>query len=175
MSYINTGIVQPGIVELLAYKSTTGMALSNLAESILLGPSPLSSGDRELIASYVSKLNDCEFCCKSHGAAANEHIQDGGKSISCALNDPSHAALSPKMKALLGIAAKIQQSGKLVTQQDIDQAKLEGANDEEIHDSVLIAAAFCMFNRYVDGLGTSLPISDDEYSFMGRRMKNGYL
>lgn len=151
------------------------MALANLADVLLLGPSPLSSGDRELIAAYVSHLNKCEFCCKSHSAAASEHFQDGGISISCALHDPNLTAISPKMKSLLSLAAKVQKSGKQVTQQDVDQAKIEGANDEEIHDSILIAAAFCMFNRYVDGLGTSLPLSEEEYTSMGKRMKNGYL
>jgi len=68
---------------------------------------------------------------------------------------------------------KVQKSGKLVTKEDIDLAKFNGASDEEIHDAVLIAAAFCMFNRYVDGLGTT-PARKDEYADMGRRMSKGY-
>lgn len=173
MAYIHTGITQPGIVELLFYKNSTGNALSNLANALLVEKSPLSSGDRELIASYVSYLNECEFCHLSHAAAANAHLNDGGNTISCIIKNVDTANVSEKMKALLKIAAKVQRSGKQVTVDDVAHAKKLGATDEEVHDTVLIAAAFCMFNRYVDGLGTT-PARKDEYAEMGKRMAKGY-
>jgi uncharacterized peroxidase-related enzyme len=175
MTYIKTGINQPGIVELLFYKGSTGKALSNLAETILRGPSEMSVGERELIASYVSKLNDCEFCHESHSAAANVHLGDHGKTVGCVVTDLDGAPISEKMKYLLKIAGKVQRSGKDVTQGDIDLAKKHGASDQDVHDTVLVAAAFCMFNRYVDGLGTNLPKSKAEYPEMGERLaKKGY-
>jgi alkylhydroperoxidase family enzyme len=61
------------------------------------------------------------------------------------------------VKALLAIAARVQQNGREVRESDIARARAEGASDVEIHDAVLIAAAFCMFNRYVDGLGALTP------------------
>ena len=173
MTHIKTGINQPGIVELLFYKSNTGNALSNLAHTLLIDKSPLSSGERELIASYVSHLNDCEFCHLSHTAAANVHFGDNRETVSCVIENLETANVSAKMKSLLKIAGKVQKSGKLVTSQDIDEAKSHGATDEEIHDAVLVAAAFCMFNRYVDGLGT-IPAQKDEYPEMGQRMAKGY-
>jgi uncharacterized peroxidase-related enzyme len=173
MSYINTGIKQPGIVELLFYKNNTGNALSNLANALLIENSPLSSGERELIASYVSYLNECEFCHLSHSAAANAHLGDNGKTVNCVIENIETANISEKLKQLLKIAGKVQKSGKLVTKEDIEAAKFNGAIDEEIHDTVLIAAAFCMFNRYVDGLGTT-PARKEEYIEMGRRMAKGY-
>jgi uncharacterized peroxidase-related enzyme len=173
MAYINTGINQPGIVELLFYKNSTGNALSNLANALLLETSPLSSGERELIASYVSYLNECEFCHLSHAAAANAHLKDEGKTINCVIQNIEEAPISAKMKALLHIAGKVQQSGKAVTPEAVQSAKSSGANDEEIHDTVLIAAAFCMFNRYVDGLGTT-PARKEDYAEMGKRMAKGY-
>jgi uncharacterized peroxidase-related enzyme len=173
MAHINTGIKQPGIVELLFYKNSTGNALSNLANTLLIETSPLSSGERELIASYVSYLNECEFCHLSHSAAANAHLGDNGKTISCIIENIDTTNISEKLKQLLKIAGKVQKSGKLVTKEDIEVAKLSGATDEEIHDAVLIAAAFCMFNRYVDGLGTT-PSRKEEYAEMGRRMAKGY-
>lgn len=174
MTYIKTNIPQPGIVELLLYKSATGNALSNLAHTLLHGPSLLSRGERELIAAYVSHLNECSFCHHSHAAAANAHLNDAGKSIQAIIHDPQQADISAKMKALLAIAAKVQQSGKQVTQADVDAARAAGAVDEEVHDTVLIAAAFCMFNRYVDGLGTQ-PAAPHEYAAMGQRMASqGY-
>jgi uncharacterized peroxidase-related enzyme len=174
MTYIKTGVNQPGIVELLFYKGSTGKALSNLAHTLLHGPSGLKSGERELIASYVSNLNNCEFCYRSHSAAANVHLGDNGKTVSCVVTDLMSAPISDKLKALLKIAEKVQQSGREVTEQDINQAKEFGASDEDIHDTVLIAAAFCMYNRYVDGLGTRAA-DTDEYPDMGKRLaKIGY-
>ncbi len=173
MAHINTGIKQPGIVELLFYKNSTGNALSNLANALLVEKSPLSSGERELIASYVSYLNECEFCHLSHSATASVHLGDNGETVSCIIENIDTSNVSEKMKQLLKIAAKVQKSGKLVTKEDIEAAKLSGATDEAIHDAVLIAAAFCMFNRYVDGLGTT-PARKEEYAEMGRRMAKGY-
>ena len=175
MAYIETGINQPGIVELLFYKGPTGKALSQLAHTLLHGPSGLTLGERELIASYVSDLNDCEFCHESHGAAASAHLNDNGNTVSCVIQDPDQAPISDKMKSLLKIAAKIQRSGREVSIEDIEFAKQNGASDEDIHDTVLIAAAFCMYNRYVDGLGTSPPDDKSAYSEMAERMsKKGY-
>jgi uncharacterized peroxidase-related enzyme len=175
MTYISTNIPQAGIVELLFYKGSSGNALSHLAHTILKGPSPLTSGERELIASYVSWLNNCEFCHKSHSASANEHLGDNGKAVACIVTDPSTAPVSEKMKWLLKIAGKVQVSGREVTKDLIDGAKKAGATDEEIHDAVLVAAAFCMYNRYVDGMHTTLPETDEDYVDMGKRLANkGY-
>ena len=175
MSYITTGIEQPGIVELLFYKGPTGKALSNLAQTLLHGPSQLSKGDRELIASYVSNLNKCEFCHESHNASANVHFNDNGNITNAVKTDFDKAPVSDKMKSLLKIAGLVQKSGREVTASHIEDAKREGASDEEIHDTILIAAAFCMYNRYVDGLGTNLPANKSDYIIMGKRMaKTGY-
>jgi uncharacterized peroxidase-related enzyme len=174
MTYIKTDIPAPGIVELLFYKGPTGKALANLADTILLGPSPLTSGERETIAAYVSMLNNCEFCHESHSASVNAHLQDNGKTIACLRKDVSTVPTTEKMKKLLAIAGLVQKGGKSVTPSAIEEAKNTGATDEEIHDTVLVAAAFCMYNRYVDGLGTNLPASKDEYGDMGVRMSKGY-
>jgi len=175
MTYIKTGIQQPGIVELLFYKGSTGKALSNLAHTLLHGPSTLTPGERELIASHVSDLNQCEFCYESHNASANAHFGDGGFISALVKTDPQNAPVTGKLKALLNIAGKVQKGGKQVTPELIEAARGEGATDEEIHDTVLIAAAFCMYNRYVDGLGTNLPANKSEYLAMGKRMaNNGY-
>ena len=129
---------------------------------------------RELIATYVSSRNDCFFCQTSHGAAAACHL--GGQEIVASVKaNPESAPVSPKLKALLAIAGKVQQDGKRVTTEDVDRARAEGATDLEIHDTVLIAAAFCMFNRYVDGLGTWQPRDPEMYIQMGQHLaQNGY-
>ena len=175
MAYIKTDIPQPGIVELLFYKGSTGKVLSDLAHTLLRGPSPLAIAERELIASYVSHLNACEFCHKSHSAAANMYLDDGGKTIRCLISDPDKTPVSKKMRALLKIAERVQKNGRKVTADHVEAARKEGATDEEIHDTVLIAAAFCMYNRYVDGLGTALPEKEADYLEMGKRLaRRGY-
>jgi hypothetical protein len=80
------------------------------------------------------------------------------------------------MKALLAVAGKEQKSGKQVTTEDIARAREQGASDKEIHDTVLIAAAFCMFNRYVDGLATWQPRDPEIYREIGKvTSKLGYV
>jgi len=175
MAHIQTGNNLPGIMELLFYKGPTGEALSKLAHTLLHGPSGLTPGERELIAAYVSKLNDCEFCYESHSASANVHLNDEGRTTNCVLKDPAEALISDKLKALLRIASRVQKSGREVHPEVIELARQQGASDEDIHDTVLIAAAFCMYNRYVDGLGARVPAEKADYLPMGERMaKTGY-
>lgn len=172
MSYIQTGNSLPGILELLYYKSSTGKALSNLAHTLLHGPSSLTRAERELIAAHVSELNRCSFCADSHGASATAHLNDGGAAVAGLKNGA--VVQTPKLKALLAVAAKVQKGGREVKPGDIESARAAGATDEEIHDAVLIAAAFCMYNRYVDGLGTAAAKPED-YSVMGARLsRHGY-
>ncbi|MFD2522335.1 carboxymuconolactone decarboxylase family protein [Emticicia soli] len=160
----------PGISGLLANNPRTAAPLLNLAEVLLRGESTLTSGERELIASYVSHLNDCHFCHTSHGAAAAAHLACDLSIIDDIKQNFVETSISPKLRALLNIAAKVQKGGKNVLDADVQAARNEGATDEEIHDSVLIAAAFCMFNRYVDGLGTWAPKENEAYREMGEKM-----
>ena len=147
-----------------------------LAEVLLRGPNTLTSGERELIATFVSARNDCRFCQASHRAAAAHHVDGDYAVVDEVTRDFERARISSKLKALLNIAGKVQQDGKLVTSADVARARGEGATDTEIHDAVLIAAAFSMFNRYVDGLATLAPADPDAYDEMGRRMaKEGYV
>ncbi len=129
------------------------------------GPSTLTLADRELIGARVSYLNDCHYCRDSHAAIAACHLGDDAV-VASVVADPETADISSKMKALLAVAAKVQRGGGHVSASDIARARAEGATDLEIHDTVLIAAAFCMFNRYVDGLGTWTP--DDPASYRER-------
>ena len=172
----------PGITGPFAFRPETAKPMRALAEFLLRGPNTLSSADREIIATYTSSQNDCHFCQTSHGAAAAHHL--GGTSelsdnlalISEIKRDFESAPVSSKLKALLNIAGHVQQGGKRVTNEDIVRARKEGATDIEIHDTVLIAAAFCMYNRYVDGLATWAPAEQEAYLPMGERMAHeGYV
>lgn len=166
----------PGIVGLLDYRPETAKPLRELAEVLLRGASTLSRGDRELIAAVVSNWNDCHFCRSSHGAAAATYLNTGIGLLDDIKTGLEHTPISPKLRALLNVARKVQEGGKRVTTAEIKAAKSEGATDLEIHDTVLIAAAFCMYNRYVDGLGTWAPEPKEAYVESGRRLaESGYL
>lgn len=175
MAHIKLNNKMPGIVGLMQYRPETAKPLNELAEILLRGPSSLSSGEREMIASYVSYRNNCHFCHTSHGAAAAHHFDGDLSLIDDIKQDFKNTDISSKLRALLDIAAKVQKSGREVQESDINKAKDEGATDREIHDTVLIAAAFCMYNRYVDGLGTWAPEEKEAYDETGRRLAHeGY-
>lgn len=158
------------------FRPDTGKHLYDLAHVLLREPSPLSPAERELIAAYVSSRNNCIFCMSSHAAAARELYKEERHVVDCVIENVDDAPVSPKLKALLTIAGKVQSSGKDVTIDDILKAKEHGAGDRDIHDTVLIAAAFSMFNRYVDGLASLTPTDPKIYEEMGKRMTTiGYV
>jgi uncharacterized peroxidase-related enzyme len=176
MAYINVPEGVPGIRSLVMFRPETGKPLYELAQVLLRRESTLSEAERELIAAYVSKRNDTTFCMMSHAAASKALYGDDKKIVDDVLKDMEHANVSSKMKALLNIAGKVQILGKEVKQEDIEAARNEDATDKEIHDTVLIAAVFCMFNRYVDGLASFTPTDEKEYEAMGKRMaEKGYV
>jgi uncharacterized peroxidase-related enzyme len=146
----------------MAFRPETAKPLNELVDVLLRGPHPLSPGERELIATYVSSQNDCEYCQTIHGAIAAHHLKNEPLVVDVKQNYQA-AAISPKLKALLAIAGKTARGGKNVTAADVARAREEGASDLEIHDTVLIAAVFCMCNRYVDGLATWMPHDPDFY------------
>ena len=165
----------PGISSGFAFRPETAKPMRELAHVLLHSPNSLTPCERELIATYVSSQNDCSFCQTSHGAAATAHLQGDCKLVDDVKRDFANADISPRMKTLLTIAGKVQRGGKHVTAEDIAHARAEGATDTEIHDTILIAAAFCMYNRYVDGLGTWQPTDPGMYEQMGRHLADkGY-
>jgi uncharacterized peroxidase-related enzyme len=166
----------PGISSGFAFRPETAKPMRELAHVLLHGPSTLTPGERELIATFVSNRNECYFCQTSHGAAAAAHLANDWGLVESVKRDFQHAEISEKLKALLAIAGKVQQGGKQVTPQDVAHAREQGATDQEIHDTVLIAAAFCMYNRYVDGLATWQPEDPAMYASMGEHLAtHGYL
>ena len=177
MPHINLSNEFPGIRSLFMFRPETAVPLNGLVQAMLHNPHPtLSAGERELIATYVSRLNECKYCCNIHGAIAKHQLGENGGLVQQVLENPDTASITQKMKALLKIASKVQSGGKNVLPSDIERARNEGATDLEIHDTVLIAAAFCMYNRYVDGLATWQPDDEQLYDKMGeQRAREGYL
>jgi uncharacterized peroxidase-related enzyme len=164
MPFIELGNDAPGILGLLAYRPATAQPLMALAETLLRSDNSLSRGERELIAAYVSRLNRCEFCDRSHSAFAAKQLDDGPRIVAQVMQDLQTASIGDKLKALLHLAQAVQE--KRTTSDEIERCRAAGATDTEIHDTVLIAAAFCMYNRYVDGLGASWEFEASAYSEM---------
>jgi uncharacterized peroxidase-related enzyme len=157
MPHIALNSADPGIRGLLRYRPETARPLSELTEVLLRGPSTLTRGERELIAAYVSALNDCRYCSSSHAACAAAQLPGGMALVEQVRADPGTAPVPAKLKALLAIASAVRDGGRTVTAEQVAGARAAGATDVEIHDTVLIAAVFCMVNRYVDGLATAAP------------------
>jgi uncharacterized peroxidase-related enzyme len=165
-----------GIRSAMAFRPETAGPLNQLAQILLHEPNSLEPGERELIATYVSSLNDCYFCQTVHGAIAAAHLNDDEELVRRVKADFQHAGISDKLKALLVIAGKVQKGGKNVTPSDVEEARKVGATDVEIHDTVLISAAFCMYNRYVDGLATWQPHDEDLYRERAKKTaREGYV
>lgn len=163
MAHINLPEGLPGIRGPMAFRPETGGPLNELVDVLLHQPHSLTPGERELIATHVSARNECTYCQTIHGAVAAHQLNGDEALVAAAKIDPQAAAISDKMKALLHIAGKVQISGKAVTAEDIAAAREQGATDLEIHDTVLIAAVFCLCNRYVDGLAAWTPEDPDFY------------
>jgi len=153
----------PGIRGLMAFRPETAKPLNELVDVLLRGPHSLSPGERELIATYVSARNECAYCQTIHGAIAAHQLGGNEELVRSVKRDFGAADISDKLKALLTIAGKVQIGGKNVTAADVERARGLGATDLEIHDTVLIAAVFCMCNRYVDGLATWAPEDPEFY------------
>ena len=165
----------PGIRSALNFRPETAGPLLALAEQLLRADNTLGRGERELISAYVSNLNECRFCQASHSMFAAMQLEGGMALVDEVKRDPNAAPISDKLRALLAIAASVQRGGREVSVEEVEAARAEGATDVEIHDTVLIAAAFCMFNRYVDGLATWAPDDEKAYEAMGRRVvEQGY-
>jgi uncharacterized peroxidase-related enzyme len=173
MAHIELGVDEtqfPGIRGPMQFRPETAKPLNELVEVLLRSqPHPLTPGERELIAAYVSGLNECQYCCSSHSAYAAAQLDAGMPLVDQVRADLDSAPISAKLRALLRIAGTVRDDGRKVTTALVATARAEGATDLEIHDTVLIAAAFCMFNRYVDGLDTFAP--EDRLSYEARAQR----
>jgi len=175
MAHIEVDKNLPGIRSLLAFSPATAEPMGILCNLLLRSSDGLSMADRELIATHVSYLNDCFYCHQSHGEIAACYLGGDREIVDKVKADYLSAPVPEKLKALLSIAASVQKGGKHVRADQVDYAKATGATDQDIHDTVLIAAAFCMFNRYVDGLAAYTPADLSTYPARAKQIAaNGY-
>ena len=157
----------PGIRGPMAFRPETAKPLNELVDVLLRGPNTLSPGERELIATFVSSQNDCRYCQTIHGAIAAHHL-NGDEDLVVQVKTRS-AARRHLGQAQGAARDRRQDRAKAASRspRPTSSARAQhGATDLEIHDTVLIAAVFCMCNRYVDGLATWAP---DDPAFYRQR------
>lgn len=175
MPHITLPVDLPGMAGLHTFKPETALALKAFTQQLLRGPSSLTVAERETIAAHVSTRNECQFCTLTHTAIA-VNVAGDRDMVCAAIREPATAPVTDRMRALLAIAGKVQRSGREVTASDVEAARASGAGDEDIHDTVLVAAAFSMFNRYVDGLAATTPTDPALYEAIGQHLaENGYV
>lgn len=166
----------PGIRGLFAFRPETARPISELAQILLHDDNSLPRAHREIIGAFVSFENDCRYCHTSHGAIAAHHLKGNEQLIDDIRRNFETADIPEQLKALLAIARKVCIGGRNVTEDYIARARSHGATDLEMHDAVLIAALFCLCNRYVDGLATFAPADEESYRQRAAGVAaNGYM
>jgi uncharacterized peroxidase-related enzyme len=160
----------PGIVAAMRLSPGLAVHLRGLADELLVKDFPgatLSRAERELLATAVSASNDCFYCMDSHGAFAGELLRrarhDGAEALVDAIKDGGVGGLGPKMAALLALVRVVARDARALTRAAVTDALSAGATDADTQLAVLIAAAFAMYNRMVDGLRAPTPPTPEAY------------
>ena len=172
----------PGIVAALQLTPGLGLHLRGLADELLVNDFPgttLVRAEREMLATAVSAANDCFYCMDSHGAFATALLERTGSSDLVPLVDTIKLGLSDgldaKMQALLHIARTVRRAPRELTAAEVDAAQAAGATDADVQLAVLIAAAFSMYNRMVDGFRAKTPPTAEAYrARAGEIAEHGY-
>lgn len=172
----------PGILTALNLTPRLGVHLRGLADELLFHDfegATISRAEREMLATAVSAGNDCFFCMDSHAAHATALLErDGDAHLAPLLDELKTGSLEPfdpKMRALLQIAATVRRSPLELAAGDVAAAKAAGATDPDVQLAVLIAAAFSMYNRLVDGFRAMTPPTTEVYrERAGQIAEHGY-
>ncbi len=168
------GLPASGIWYLLAFKPEMTSALSTLTQAVMRGPSPLTIGQRELIAAYVSTTNQCSFCSGSHMAVAGELLGDAPL-VKAVCTNLETAGISDQEKALLRFVGKVTQTPSCITQKDLDDLKEWGWSDEALYDAITVTALFNFYNRWNDAHGTPA-MTPEAFAASGLRLaEKGYV
>jgi uncharacterized peroxidase-related enzyme len=177
VGYLNFANEYPGILQAMIDYPQTAAPMNQLAELLLRTDEEMSRGEREFIAACVSRENECNFCTNAHYNVALTHLQQPHRMVDVVSEEIADSIeMRPVVRALVTVAQQVQQGGLAVTPEAIQAARDLGATDRMLHDTVLIGAAFSMYNRYVDGLRTISPRDPEVYAGIGQMLAaGGYL
>lgn len=172
----------PGITAAMGLTPGLGVHLRGLADEVLVHDYPgatLRRAEREMIATAVSAGNDCFYCMDSHAAFASELLARDGDAVRTPLVDElklgALSGFEPKMRALMHVAGVVRHNPLELTAADVEAATGAGATDGDVQLAVLIASAFSMYNRLVDGFRAMTPPTIEPYAEPAQRIaEHGY-
>lgn len=156
------------IWHLLAFDPEAANHLAALSHTLMHKPSPLSAGLRELIATYTSYLNDCEFCMKAHAAVASKLLGDESL-VWSVIDNLETSALAEKEKALLRFVQKVTLTPSSITAADTLALNQAGWDDASIFYAISACALFNFYNRWISASGVH-PVSDEAFKRLASRM-----
>ena len=172
MPYLPTLPEDAAMLDVLRLFPEAARPLVQFHEALMRGTSPLTTGQRELLAAYVSGLNSCSYCRRVHGATA-EAFGVPAELLNNLLVDVDRAEVDDRFKAMLRFVRKLTLEPASVTSQDATGVLSAGWDDRALHDAVMICGLFSCMNRVVLGLGLR---ADEEYALQAaaRLSKEGY-
>jgi uncharacterized peroxidase-related enzyme len=160
----------PGIGAAMRLTPELGLHLRGLADAVLVHDYPgatITRAEREMLATALSASNDCFYCMDSHAEHASAVLErDGGTERAALLEDLKLGALhglDRKMQALVQIARTVGRRSRDLSAEDVEAARAAGATDADVQLAVLIASAFSMYNRLVDGFRARTPTNPEAY------------
>lgn len=152
MPYLSSLPADAGLLQVMQAYPDTAQPLLALHEQVMRAPSPLTVAERELIAAYVSALNDCDYCHGVHSATATA-FGVPQEVLAAALTDLDSASVGTRMNGMLRYLAKLTRTPAKVTERDAQDVFAAGWDERALHDAVLVCGLFNLMNRMVNGLG----------------------
>jgi uncharacterized peroxidase-related enzyme len=141
------------VPEILKLSPAAGVALIEMHEPLMRGPSPLSEGERELIATYVSGLNECQYCYGVHSETAKAYDDIPSDAVDKMMTDLDSAGLPENMIPILKFARKLTEKPSSVTDDDAKAVFDAGWSEKALHDAIMVTCCFNFMNRLLEGHG----------------------
>ncbi len=148
----SAGAAIPQIMHLFAFKHEATQHLRKFTQAVMRGPSPLTPALRELIAAFVSTLNRCNFCSKSHTAVAAMLFGDASL-VDAVVHDYRTAPISEAERKLFAYIERLTLAPASAAAEDVADLRAAGWSDEAIYDAITVCALFNFYNRWVEGSG----------------------
>ena len=140
-----------GIASVFANNKVRARPMRELRKQIMRGPSPLSVGERELIAAFVSTLNQCEFCAGGHTALAARTVDV--RVLDELIANIDTAAISDRLKPIFRFVKKLTEAPSRIVQADVESIHAAGWEESAVEDAIAVCSLFNMLNRIANGYG----------------------
>lgn len=146
----------PDIVKVVKYRPDFyGGPMSKVTHEAMRGPSDWSVADRELMAAFVAKANECEFCTRTHMAVARRAYGDG-RDLAALLDGFDNATVTEPLRATLTMLRKLTREGA-VGADDIRAVLAAGASRQQVEDALAVCFSFNVMSRLADAFGFFVP------------------